>query len=124
MNETSMAMVATGGALGAYCRYALGRWIDGRLGPCFPYGTLMVNALGCFLMGLTAAAMSRGVLAAAPWRDLIAEGFLGALTTFSTFSMDTFKALSSGDIPKGLLNLVISLALCLAGVALGCRLMV
>ena len=123
MNEMSILVVAAGGALGAYCRYALGRWADGSLGTGFPYGTLLANVLGCFLMGLTAAAMSRGVLAASPWHDLIADGFLGALTTFSTFSMDTFRAMSGGRISKGVINLVVSLALCLTGVALGWRLL-
>lgn len=123
MNGMSIVTVAAGGALGAYCRYALGRWADRDLGTRFPYGTLLANVLGCFLMGLTAAAISRGLLAVSPWRDLIAEGFLGALTTFSTFSADTFKAMSSGDISKGVINLVVSLTLCLTGVALGFRLL-
>ncbi|MCH5277175.1 MAG: fluoride efflux transporter CrcB [Desulfovibrionaceae bacterium] len=123
MNGMSILMVAAGGALGAYCRYALGRWADRGPGTRFPCGTLLANVLGCFLMGLTAAAISRGLLAAAPWRDLIADGFLGALTTFSTFSMDTFRAMHKGRIFTGVINLVVSLVLCLTGVALGYRLL-
>ena len=119
----SLLITATGGALGACCRYALGRWADRALGMGFPCGTLLANVLGCFLMGLTAAAISRGLLAASPWHDLIAEGFLGALTTFSTFSMDTFRAMYNGEISKGVINLVVSLTLCLTGVALGFRLL-
>lgn len=122
MNGMSMLTVAAGGAAGAYCRYAIGLWTANGPGKRFPYGTLIANVLGCFLMGLVTAAIAGGHLAAAPWRDLVAEGFLGALTTFSTFSIDTFKAMYNGEISKGVINLVVSLALCLAGMALGWRL--
>lgn len=122
MNGTSILAVAAGGAAGAYCRYKIGQWTAAGPGKRFPYGTLIANVLGCFIMGLAAAAVARGHMAAGPWRDLIAEGFLGALTTFSTFSMDTFKAMYNGEISKGVINLVVSLVLCLAGVALGYRL--
>ena len=122
MNGISILAVAVGGAAGAYCRYAIGRWATAGLGKRFPYGTLIANVLGWFIMGLTAAALAKGYLAAVPWHDLIAEGFLGALTTFSTFSMDTFKAMYNGEISKGVINLVVSLVLCLMGVTLGYRL--
>lgn len=119
MNGMSILAVAVGGAVGAYCRYKIGQWATTGLGKRFPYGTLIANVLGCFLMGLVVAAIARGYLSAVPWHDLIAEGFLGALTTFSTFSMDTFKAMYNGEISKGVINLVVSMVLCLVGVALG-----
>lgn len=119
MNGMSILAVAVGGAVGAYCRYTIGQWATTGLGRRFPYGTLIANVLGCFLMGLLVAAIARGYLSAVPWHDLIAEGFLGALTTFSTFSMDTFKAMYNGEISKGVINLVVSMVLCLVGVALG-----
>lgn len=119
MSGLSILAVACGGAVGAFCRYKIGQWATTGLGKSFPYGTLIANVLGCFLMGVVAAAIGRGLLAAFPWHDLIAEGFLGALTTFSTFSMDTFKALYNGEISKGVINLVVSMVLCLVGVALG-----
>lgn len=119
MNGMSILAVAVGGALGAYCRYTIGQWAMAGPGKSFPYGTLIANVVGCFIMGLVMAAMARGFISAVPWHDFIAEGFLGALTTFSTFSLDTFKAMYNGEISKGVINLVVSVVLCLAAVGMG-----
>ena len=81
--------VAGGGALGAYCRFQISAWFAAWFGKGFPYGTLFVNVLGSFIMGLLVGAIKMNAVPFIPWHDFIGEGFLGALTTFSTFSMDS-----------------------------------
>ncbi|MDE7063955.1 MAG: CrcB family protein, partial [Desulfovibrionaceae bacterium] len=80
---------------------------------------VFVNVLGSCIMGAVAAGITAGYFPAVPWRDFIAEGFLGALTTFSTFSMDTFTLYARGDMLGGSLNLLLNMIFCLAGVTLG-----
>lgn len=111
--------VAGGGALGAFCRFQISAWFSEWFGKGFPYGTLFVNVLGSFIMGILVGAIKIGIIPGIPWHDFIGEGFLGALTTFSTFSMDTFKAYYSGNTMKGTLNLVVNMVLCLLGTAIG-----
>lgn len=120
MNEaTGLLWVAGGGALGAFCRFQISAWFTSWFGKGFPYGTLFVNVLGSFIMGWIFASIQAGHVPGIPWHDFIAEGFLGALTTFSTFSMDTFKAYYDGKPGLGTLNLVLNMVLCLCGTALG-----
>ena len=96
--------VAGGGALGAYCRFQISAWFAAWLGKGFPYGTLFVNVLGSFIMGLLVGAIKMNAVPFIPWHDFIGEGFLGALTTFSTFSMDTFAAFRDGQPGKAAEN--------------------
>lgn len=115
----NMLWVAGGGALGAFARFWISAWAAARIGKNFPYGTLSANVLGCFLMGLVAGLLQTALIPNIPWRDFLAEGFLGALTTFSTFSMDTFAAFRDGQPGKGVLNAVLNVVLCLCAVTLG-----
>ena len=94
------------------------------LGKGFPYGTLFVNVLGSFIMGLLVGAIKMNAVPFIPWHDFIGEGFLGALTTFSTFSMDTFAAFRDGQPGKAIANVVVNMVLCLCGTAFGFFLMV
>jgi len=92
----TLAAMALAGAAGAVARYGVSlaalRW----LGPGFPYGTLAVNLLGCFLLGaVTELTLEEGVLPP-EWRTVVGTGFLGAFTTFSTFGVETVRALESG----------------------------
>lgn len=80
--------VALGGALGAVARYKLVGWIGGLTGHGFPWGTLTVNLLGCFLMGLLIEAGAVRLNLSPELRGLLAVGVLGAFTTFSTFALD------------------------------------
>ncbi len=85
----------------------------------FPYGTLTVNVLGSLIMGLLMSALNQGMIEAAPWRPIIGLGFLGALTTFSTFSMDNVVLMQQGEFLKAglniLLNVIVSIAACYVG---------
>ena len=87
--------VAMGGALGAVARHALTLWAA-RAFPAFPVGTLGINVLGSFLLGLTVALVLRGAVPEA-WRVAFGTGFLGAFTTFSTFSVDAVRLLQGGE---------------------------
>lgn len=79
--------IGLGGALGAISRFVISTWFNSKDG--FPYGTLCANAIGCFLLGLLGIYLSTKVHA--EWRAFISTGFLGALTTFSTFSLETIQ---------------------------------
>jgi CrcB protein len=106
--------VAAGGALGAISRYAVGLWAAARLGQFFPWGTFIVNLSGCALIGLLAvivgALPDHGYL-----RPLIVTGFLGALTTFSTFCFESWEKIERGELLLPALNIIGS---CLAGLVL------
>lgn len=116
MMPAEMLCVAAGGALGALCRHCVSSWCADRFGRAFPYGTLLVNVSGSLLMGLLAGCWQRwGTSSAAAL--FAGAGFLGALTTFSTFSMDTFTAFHDGHPAKALLNMALHTALCLTATA-------
>ena len=116
MMPAEMLCVAAGGALGALCRHRVSLWCADRFGKAFSYGTLLVNVSGSLLMGLLAGCWLRwGTSFAAAL--FAGAGFLGALTTFSTFSMDTFAAFHDGHPAKALLNMALHTALCLTATA-------
>lgn len=115
----SLLFIAFGGALGALGRFWTGLATSSLFGTRFPVGTLAVNVAGSFLIGLTASAIAAGRLAPAPWNDLIMQGFCGALTTFSTFSMDSFRLFREGRPWSAWTNLLLSMVLCLGAAALG-----
>ena len=115
----SLLFIALGGALGALGRFWTGLAASCLFGSRFPVGTLIVNVAGSFLIGLTASAIAAGRLAPSPWDDLVMQGFCGALTTFSTFSMDSFRLFREGRMGSAWANLVLSMILCLSAAALG-----
>jgi CrcB protein len=127
--------VAVGGSLGALARYATGLAAAKFLGKSFPWGTLAVNVSGCFIMGIVMELMldleARSAEAITPalrlqmafWRQGVAIGFLGALTTFSTFGADTLRELESGRPLISLTNVAANLVLSLAAVWFGVALM-
>lgn len=111
--------IAGGGALGAVLRFSMSSNIYRVFGRDFPYGTLAVNVLGSLLMGLFfILIIERGTLSA-EWRSVIMIGFLGAFTTFSTFSIETLALLESGELSRAALNIFLSVALCLGATWLG-----
>jgi len=116
--------VAVGGALGACLRFSLTELMASLLGRAFPYGTLSVNLLGSLVMGLMIGAVQQGYIEAQPWRPLIMVGLLGALTTFSSFSLDTLVLLQQGAWLKAALNVLLNVTLCLALTWLGMQWMI
>ncbi|EKE67234.1 fluoride efflux transporter CrcB [Gallaecimonas xiamenensis] len=117
-----LLFVAMGGAVGAMLRFGISEFCVWLLGRGFPYGTLLVNTLGSFLMGILMGLVFAGHIDAHPWRQLIGLGFLGALTTYSTFAMDNVLLLQQGDFLKAglniFLNVSLTILLALAGMAL------
>lgn len=83
----SIIYVGIGGALGAVCRFLISSLLNTQEG--FPFGTLCANAIGCFLLGLLGTYLSSKINP--EWKLIISTGFLGALTTFSTFSFETLQ---------------------------------
>jgi len=100
-------MIALGGALGALARYELASRIQARIPGLFPWGTFAVNMSGCFLMGVVMMLLA-GRFAHPNWRYFIPIGFIGAYTTFSSFEMETFRAVTEGAWLVGGLNVLSS----------------
>ena len=118
----SWLFVAVGGAIGACLRFGMTELLVLLLGRHFPYGTLVVNVVGSFVMGLAYALISHGHVLEHPMKPLLMVGILGALTTFSSFALDTVVLLQHGAYLKALLNIALNLFLCLAMVVLGMQL--
>jgi CrcB protein len=112
--------IAIGGATGAILRFWVGTGVYQWLGREFPYGTLVVNVIGSFLIGLLAETLIlQRVTQALDYRAAILVGFIGAFTTFSTFSLETFYLLEQGQLHKAALNVVGSVCGCLLAVWIG-----
>ncbi len=111
--------ISVGAVLGANARYLVGGWVVDRLGASFPYGTLLINVTGSFLIGLILTIVTERVLA--PWwvRPTFAIGFLGSYTTFSTFSFETLGLVATGSLAAAAANVVASVGGALIGVYLG-----
>ncbi len=107
----TLGFIALGGAVGACSRYLISEWCAYLLGRNFPYGTLGVNVIGSLLMGILVASLANGSITTEPWRQIIGLGFLGALTTFSTFSMDNVTLMEQGEHLKLLLNIALNVVL-------------
>ncbi|HVA85780.1 MAG TPA: fluoride efflux transporter CrcB [Candidatus Saccharimonadales bacterium] len=111
--------ISIGAVAGANFRYLVGGWISDRFGAEFPFGTLFINATGSLVMGFVITLVTVRVLA--PWwvRPMVAIGFLGAYTTFSTFSYETLALIRAGSLLLAGLNVLASVGLALLGVYLG-----
>jgi CrcB protein len=117
-------VIGLGGALGSMLRFGLGRWIDlGMLrgGQIFPWGTVVVNITGCFVIGFIAAvSAAEGRFLISPLaRQFIMIGILGGYTTFSSFSLQSLALAQDGQWGPALANVLVSVAFCLGAVWLG-----
>ncbi|MGF1685159.1 fluoride efflux transporter CrcB [Photobacterium japonica] len=118
-----LGLIALGGAFGACSRYLISEFCVSLFGRGFPYGTLVVNVVGSLIMGLMMSALNQGMIGAVPSRPLIGLGFLGALTTFSTFSMDNVILMQQGDFIKAGLNILLNVTLSITACFIGYQLM-
>lgn len=110
--------VMLAGGLGSGARYLTGQWAIAALGPSFPYGTLIVNLLGCCALGAVVQLASSG-----NWhpelRTAVTVGFLGGYTTYSSFNQETLMLLSNGSVSTALLNVMVTVIGGLAAGVLG-----
>jgi CrcB protein len=111
--------VLIGGGLGSLGRYALQGVVHRWAGAGFPYGTLTVNVLGSFLIGLLAIILDERFLATPVLRVFLLVGILGGFTTFSSFSYETAMMFRNGEILLPVLNIAGSVVLCLLATATG-----
>ena len=113
--------VAVGGALGAVSRFWLGAQVEQRHNTIFPWGTLVINVTGSFIIGVFAAMNEPdGRFRASPaFRNFFMVGICGGYTTFSSFSLETLRRLQGGQFLCAGGNVVLSVALCLLAVWLG-----
>jgi CrcB protein len=98
-------VISIGAILGANARYWVGGWAAERYGAAFPYGTLIINLTGSFILGLFITLITERFLVNPNWRLLIGIGFLGSYTTFSTYTYESVALLMGGQLWIGLINL-------------------
>ena len=111
--------LALGGALGAISRYWMSSALNQSGQMAFPFGTLSVNVLGSFLIGGLYICLSERPELSQAYRHLLITGFLGALTTFSTFSLETLLLIEQGHYNTALFNVLSSVIFCLSSAYLG-----
>ena len=113
---TAIALFCAGGGL---TRYYLSGWLHSLLGRAFPYGTLAVNIIGAYFIGLIMELSLRSTMIPDTLRIGLTVGFMGGLTTFSTFSYETFKLLEDGQFAMAFVNVLASVVVCLLFTWLG-----
>jgi fluoride exporter len=120
-----LLLIATFGAAGTLARYGLQGLVQIRVGSTFPFGTLLINLTGCFLLGLIGQAMLNRMIVSPEWRVAIAVGFFGGYTTFSSFGWETAKMLESGEWLRATtyvaVSVIVGLLLSVAGIHLANR---
>lgn len=115
----NVLLVGAGGFLGSIARYGIGEWIKVEPGTGFPYATLLINATGCFAIGLFMAFAAENASLPPAYRLFIAAGFLGGYTTFSAFGYETVKLIEAGNMWFAAANAFGSVAIGLTAVYLG-----
>lgn len=116
---THFLLVFLGGGLGSVCRYTLGIWVQPWQAR-FPLATLIANVLACVVLGAVLGLKADGQLSER-YRLLLATGFCGGFSTFSTFTAETWQLAQSGQILTALLNVAVNLGLCLLGLLIGIK---
>ena len=115
--------VALGGALGAVSRFCVGNIVGKCFGGALPYGTFLINIVGCFFMGLLMTVIAERQLLPSAWRLFLCVGFLGGFTTFSSFGFETFWLINHGKLVEALGyaggSVLLGLASVIAGVYIG-----
>ena len=121
-------LISLGAVLGANARYWVGDWAVRRWGAAFPYGTLLINLVGSFVLGLFVAHISQRLMIGSRWQLVIAIGFMGSFTTFSTYTYDSINLILGGQWGAGFFNLLgsamLGLLAALLGIAVGRLLLV
>lgn len=116
---TTWLAIALGGAVGALSRYGLMSLVATMLGNRLPWGTLLVNISGSLLIGILYVLVSEKMLLSADARALLIVGFLGAFTTFSTFSLDSILLIEQGWLVQAMAYMLASVMICVLATWLG-----
>ncbi len=116
---TKILAIAVGGALGALSRYWVVGVVTSLYDRSFPFGTLVVNILGSLLIGVLYVLIIEKLDVAAEWHAILMVGFVGAFTTFSTFSLETLMLLQEGRIAAAMIYILSSVVVCLVAVFAG-----
>jgi len=119
---SELIAVGIGGFVGAVMRYVISQWIKLNLGERFPFVSLVVNVIGCFLAGLFLAIFSKRLHIPDITKTIIMVGFLGAFTTFSAFGIETINYLKVGKFTLAISNVFLNITMSLGAVELGLRL--
>ena len=115
----TIAGIAIGGAIGSVLRYLIQLQCIAWFGTKFPYGTLLVNVIGSFAIGLLSVALLERFYVSSELRIALIVGLLGGFTTFSTFSLETFTLIQQGNVLSAASNIGLSIVLCIAACFLG-----
>ena len=120
-----LTLIAIFGALGTLARYGLQGLVQLKMASTFPYGTMLVNLSGCFLLGLIGQLTLNRMVMPPEWRVAIAVGFFGGYTTFSSFGWETAKMFEAGEWLRAssyvLSSVILGLLLSAAGIRLANR---
>lgn len=107
----AILLVGLGSAGGGIMRYLVGKWTHSLIATSFPLGTMIVNILGCFVIGLVYSIFSKNSTSAADMQLLLATGFCGGFTTFSSFMHENYVMLENGNFFQLALYTILSIAL-------------
>lgn len=121
----TLLVIGLAGLFGTMARYLISMWVDKSIPLNFPFGTLTVNVVGSFVMGIIMALSLKYFLISETWRLILGVGFLGALTTYSTFSFETLLLMHTQEWSKVAANILLNafgtLLAVMAGWALVCK---
>jgi CrcB protein len=117
MNWQIVLAVGAGGFVGAIGRFTIAGFVQKTIGSPFPYGTLAVNIVGSFIIGFLFLFFEQTI--APSQKALLVTGLLGALTTFSTFSLETVLMLQDGLLARAAANITLNIVLCVAATLAG-----
>ena len=117
-----MFLVFIGGGIGAAARYWLSGTVYRWASSAFPYGTITVNVIGCFVIGLLMTSLGERFLVIPAMRVFLTIGILGGFTTFSTFSFETIRMIEGAQFQYAIVNIGMTVATCLTGTYIGTRL--
>src|SRR5688572_11596044 len=119
MSAYKLLIIGLGGFLGSVARYVTAKFVDGKVSPAFPYGTLTVNILGSFLLGIIYALAIRKAGLTENGRLFLGVGFCGGFTTFSAFALENFNLMQEKFFGTSLLYILISIVASILALAAG-----
>jgi CrcB protein len=114
-----LTAIGIGGAAGALARYGVAHYSNYLFGSHFPYGTLIVNVVGSFLIGVLFVLFTERAMMSPIWRSALIVGFLGAFTTFSTFSLQALALMEEGRLAAALTYIASSVIICILAAGVG-----